>query len=73
VLQRYYGFREVVEVAAQNIGGVMYSIAGPIQAFSISWRGVERSLELLDAFFRARQPKDALYVGRCALLTADVR
>jgi len=67
MLQRYYRFGEVVEVTAQDIGGVMYSIAGPIQALSISRRGVKGSLELLDALFRARQPKDALYVGRLFL------
>ena len=73
MLQRYNRLGEVIEVAAQDIGGVMYSIAGPIQALSISRRGVKGSLELLDALFRTRQPKDALYIGRCALLTADVR
>ena len=30
VLQWYDRFREVVEVASQNVGGVVYSIPGPI-------------------------------------------
>jgi hypothetical protein len=54
MLQRYYRLREIVEVAAQNIGGVMYSIAGPIQTFSIAGWGVKGSPELFDALLGAR-------------------
>jgi len=53
MLQRYYRLREIVEVAAQNIGGVMYSIAGPIQTFSIAGWGVKGRPEFLDALLGA--------------------
>lgn len=53
MLQRYYRLREIVEVASQNIGGVMYSIARPIQTFSITGWGVKGSPELFDALLGA--------------------
>jgi hypothetical protein len=53
VLQRYYRLREIVEVASQDIGSVMYSIAGPIQTFPIAGWGVKGSPELFDALLRA--------------------
>lgn len=53
VLQRYYRLREVVEVASQNIGGVVYSIARPIQTFSIAGWSVKGSPELFDALLGA--------------------
>lgn len=30
MLQWYDGLREIVEIASQNVGGVVYSIPGPI-------------------------------------------
>ena len=71
VLQGDYGLREVVEVAAQNVGGIMHRVAGPVQALSISRRGVEGRLEFLYPLLRAGQAKDALDIGCCGLLTAD--
>lgn len=54
VLQWYDRFREVVEVASQNVGGVVYSIPGPVQTFSIARRGVKGSPQLFDALLGAR-------------------
>lgn len=51
MLQGNYGFRQIVEVAAQNVGGIVYGVARPVQALSVSWWSVEGELELLDPLF----------------------
>jgi hypothetical protein len=51
VLQWYYRLRKVVEIATQNVRGIMYSVTAPIQALPIARWGVERRLELFDSLF----------------------
>jgi hypothetical protein len=51
VLQWYYRLREVVEIATQNVGCIMYSVTAPVEALPIARWGIERSLELFDPLF----------------------
>ena len=51
VLQRNNGLREIVEVPAQDVRGVVHCVASPIESLAISWWGIECGLQLLDSFF----------------------
>ena len=64
-LQRHNGLRQLVEVAAQDVGGVVDGVAGPVESLSEAVWGVEYLLEVLDALCRAAQPEDAFDVGGC--------
>jgi len=65
MLQRNNGFGEVVEVATQDVGGIVHGVACPVEAFSVAWRGIKCSLELLDSLFRTSQPEDTFYIRGC--------
>lgn len=57
------GFGELIEVAAEDIGGVMDGVAGPVEAFSIALGGVKDVLEILDALGGAVEAEDAFDIG----------
>jgi hypothetical protein len=60
--------RQMVEIAAQDVGSVVNCVTRPIQAFSVPRRGIECSLELFDPLLRASQAKYPLYIGGCGAL-----
>lgn len=53
---------KLVEVASEDIGGIVNSVAGPIETLSISVGRVKGGLELLDALLGAGESKDTLYI-----------
>lgn len=63
-LQRNDRLGQLVQIAAQDVGGIVDSIPGPVQAFSIPFGGVEDLLEILDAFCRSVKTKDTFHIGR---------
>lgn len=62
-LQRNDRLGQLVQIAAQDVGGIVDGIPGPVQAFSISFGGVEDLLEILDAFCRSVKTKDTFHIG----------
>lgn len=62
-LERHDGLRELIQVSAEDIGGIVDSIAGPVQTFSVAFGGVKDLLQVLDAFGGAADAEDALDVG----------
>ena len=56
---------QLVEITTEDIGGIMHGVAGPIEAFSVTFGGVEGFLEVLDSFCGSVETKDTLHVGCC--------
>jgi hypothetical protein len=48
VLQWNNGLREVVEIASQDVGRIMYGVAAPVEAFPIAGWCVEGGFKFLD-------------------------
>lgn len=63
--QRNDGLRKLVEVAPEDICGVVYSKASPIQPFAISVWAVKGDLELLDPLLAPGETENALNIGCC--------
>ena len=52
------GFWQLVQVSAQDIGGIMDGVSGPIQSLSISLGRVKDLLEVLYTFCGSIESKD---------------
>jgi hypothetical protein len=64
-LQGYDGLGQLVQVSAKYVGGIVNSIPGPIQSFSISLGGVKDLLEILNALGRSIESKNTFHIGGC--------
>lgn len=54
---------QLVEITTEDVGGIMHGVAGPIEAFSVTFGGVEDFLKVLDSFCRSVEAKDTLHIG----------
>ena len=62
---------ELVEIAPEDVGGIVDGIAGPIQAFSVALGRIEDLLQVFDALRGAVEAKDAFHVGSCHPLVSE--
>ena len=65
------GFRQLVEISAENVCSVVYSVAAPIQTLAISVRRIKGHLQFFDSFLRATQPEDTFDIGGCTTRSED--
>lgn len=61
--QRNYRLRQLVEVASENVRGIVDCISSPVQTFAIAVWAVESDLELLDALLASGKSEDALNIS----------
>lgn len=66
-VERDDGFGELVEIAAQDICGIVYGVAGPVETLAIAIGRVEYRLKVLDTLCRATESKDSLDVDGCRI------
>lgn len=60
--KRYDWFGELVEITSKDIGGIMNSVASPVESLSVSVRRVKGNPKLLDTLLGPGESKDTLYV-----------
>lgn len=56
------GFRQLIQVSTEDVGGVVYRVSGPIQALSITFWGVEYFLEVFDTFRGTIESEDTFHI-----------
>lgn len=72
-IQRNHRFGEVIEVATEDVGGIMNCVTVPNEAFSVPIRGVKQGLQLLDSLFGPVKAEDALNLGRFETVSSGPR
>ena len=72
-IQGHDGFGQLVEIATENVGGIVHGVTGPVQAFPVAFGGVEDLLEVLDALCGAVEAEDALDVGCWSSVSGERR
>ena len=61
--QRNYGFGQLVQVTAEDVGSIVNRVSGPIQALSVTFGGVEYFLEILDTLGGPIESEDTLDIS----------
>lgn len=64
-VQRHDWLGQLVQIAPEDVGGIVDGIAGPIQAFSVALGRIEDLLQVFDTLSGAVEAKDAFNVGSC--------
>lgn len=64
-IQRNDGLRQIVEVASEDIGSVVYRVSVPNEALAVSIGRVENAFELFDALFGATEAENAFDTSSC--------
>lgn len=61
--QRNDRFRQLVQVSAEDVGGIVNRVSGPIQALSVTFGRVEYFLEILDTLGGPIESEDTLDIS----------
>jgi len=62
-LERDDGFGQLVEVSAQDVGGIVDGIATPVEPLAVAIRRVKSNAQFFDALLGSTQTEDALDIG----------
>lgn len=62
-IQGHDRFRQLVQIATEDVGGIVHGVTGPVQTFPVAFGGVEYFLEVLDALRGTVKAEDAFDVG----------